>query len=139
MEKRKKIGVVVRDMQIEVFSTKNKPPVNSPLKDYCVEVGDTIDFLFSATDPNNDYISLKATSGVFTNISCPATFTKIDSVTGYASARFRWIPCHEAVRNQPYNVIFKSDDYNSDVKLSDIDNMNIKVLGSFSINNQCSS
>jgi gliding motility-associated-like protein len=126
---RKKIGVVVRDMQIEVFSTKNKPPVNSPLRDYCAEVGDTIDFLFSATDPNNDYISLKATSGIFTNISCPATFTKVDSVKGYASARFRWVPCHETVRNQPYNVIFKSDDYNSDVKLSDIDNMKIKVLG----------
>ena len=61
--------------------------------------------------------------------SCPATFTKVDSIAGFASARFRWIPCHEAVRNQPYNVIFKSDDYNSDVKLSDIDNMNIKVLG----------
>ncbi|MCJ7819857.1 MAG: hypothetical protein MUP53_01540, partial [Bacteroidales bacterium] len=35
----KKIGVVVRDMQIEVFSTDNKPPENSALKDYCVEAG----------------------------------------------------------------------------------------------------
>jgi gliding motility-associated-like protein len=125
----KKIGIVVRDMQIEVYSTNNKPPVNSPLRDYCVEVGDTIDFLFSATDANNDYLSLKSTSGIFTLKSCPATFTKVDSVAGYASSRFRWIPCHQAVRNQPYNVIFKSDDHNSDVKLSDIDNMKIKVLG----------
>ncbi len=125
----KKIGVVVRDMQIEVFSTKNKPPVNSPLSDYCVEVGDTIDFLFSATDQNKDNLTLKATSGIFTLNSCPAKFIKVDSVPGYASSRFTWIPCHEAVRNQPYNVIFKSDDDNGDVKLSDIDNMNIKVLG----------
>jgi gliding motility-associated-like protein len=125
----KKIGIVVRDMQIEVYKTNNKPPVNSQLRNYCVEVGDTIDFIFSATDPNNDYLTLKATSGVFTIKSCPATFTKVDSVKGYASSRFRWIPCHEAVRNQPYNVIFKSDDSNSDVKLSDIDNMMIKVLG----------
>jgi gliding motility-associated-like protein len=125
----KKIGVVVRDMQIEVYNTTNKPPVNSPLRDYCVGVGDTIDFIFSATDVNKDNLSLKATSGVFHIASCPATFTKIDSVPGYASARFRWVPCHEAVRNQPYNVIFKSDDYNADLKLSDIDNMNIKVLG----------
>ena len=43
---RKKIGIVVRDMQIEVFNTKNKPPVNSPLTNYCVEVGDTVDFMF---------------------------------------------------------------------------------------------
>ena len=40
----KKIGVVVRDMQIEVFNTNNKPPVNGPLKDYCAEVGDTSGF-----------------------------------------------------------------------------------------------
>lgn len=125
----KKIGVVVRDMQIEVFSTNNKPPVNSPLSDYCVEVGDTVDFIFSSTDPNGDMLSLKATSGVFYLPDCPATFTKIDSIAGYASAEFSWIPCHQAVRNQSYNVIFKSDDYNSDIKLSDIDNMKIKVLG----------
>ena len=124
----KKIGVVVRDMQIEVFSTKNKPPVNSPLSDYCVEVGDTIDFLFFATDENKDSLTLKATSGVF-KLTCPAQFIGVDSVSGYASSRFRWIPCYDAVRNQPYNVIFKSDDYNPDVKLSDIDNMKIKVLG----------
>jgi gliding motility-associated-like protein len=125
----KKIGVVVRDMQIEVYNTNNKPPVNSPLKDYCVEVGQPVDFIFYATDANKDNLSLKATSGVFNITACKATFTKIDSVPGYASARFYWNPCHEAVRNQPYNVIFKSDDYNSEIKLSDIDNMNIRVLG----------
>ena len=53
----------------------------------------------------------------------------MDSVAGYASSRFRWIPCHEAVRKQPYNVVFKSDDSNPDVRLSDIDNINIRVLG----------
>jgi gliding motility-associated-like protein len=125
----RKIGVVERDMQIEVYNTKNKPPVNGPLSNYCVQAGDTVDFIFSATDENNDSISLKATSGVFTLSSCPATFTPVDSGPGYASSRFRWIPCHETVRSQPYNVVFKSDDNNSDVRLSDIDNMNIKVLG----------
>ncbi|HUX97232.1 MAG TPA: gliding motility-associated C-terminal domain-containing protein [Bacteroidales bacterium] len=125
----KKIGLVVRDMQIEVYSTKNKPPVNGPLRDYCAEVGDTIDFLFSATDEDNDFLSLKSTSGVYTLKDCPASFTKVDSVTGFASSIFRWIPCHKAVRNQPYDVIFKSEDYNSDVRLADIDNIKIKVLG----------
>jgi gliding motility-associated-like protein len=125
----KKIGIVVRDMQIEVYNTKNKPPVNGPLRDYCVEAGDTIDFIFTATDENNDFLTLKSTSGIFTFKKCSATFTKIDSVAGYASSRFRWIPCYDAVRNQPYDVIFKSDDSNSDVKLADIDNMKIKVLG----------
>src|SRR4030042_4304984 len=70
----RKIGVVVRDLQIEVFTTRNKPPVNSPLKDICVEVGETVDFIVSATDPNNDFISQKATSGIFTLTTCPAQF-----------------------------------------------------------------
>jgi len=125
----KKIGSVERDMQIEVFNTNNKPPVNGPLRDYCVEAGEPIDFLFTATDPNNDYLTLHSTSGVFTINPCKAQFIKVDSVAGFASSRFRWVPCHEAVRKQPYNVIFKSDDSNADVKLSAISNINIRVLG----------
>lgn len=125
----KKIGSVVRDMQIEVYVTNNKPPVNSALKDRCVEVGQPVDFIFSATDANNDNISLRAQSGVFGIAGCPAKFTGIDSVKGRSSSRFTWVPCHQAVRNQPYNIIFKSDDHNTELRLSDIDIMNIKVLG----------
>ena len=54
----KKIGVIERDMQIEVYNTNNKPPVNGPLKDYCVQAGDTIDFLFTATDPDKHLLTL---------------------------------------------------------------------------------
>lgn len=125
----KKIGIVVRDMQIEVYETNNKPPVNSPLKDMCVEVGDPIDILVSATDPNNDKVLLKATSGIFSLDSCKAHFTGIDTTPGFSSARLTWTPCFEAVRNQPYDIIIKADDNNSDLSLTDIDNMSIKVLG----------
>jgi gliding motility-associated-like protein len=125
----KKIGVVERDMQIEVYNTTNKPPVNGPLRDYCVEAGDSINFLFTASDPDNDFISLTATSGVFSIDSCNATFIKIDSIPGFASARFRWKPCFQTVRKQPYNVVLKSDDSDPTVRLSDIDNMKITVVG----------
>ena len=125
----KKIGVVNRDMQIEVYRTNNNPPVNGPLKDICVEAGETVDFIVSSTDENNDLISLYARSGIFSLESCPATFTGIDSGPGYSSARFLWTTCHEVVRNQPYSIIVKSDDNNEDIILSDIDNMTIKVLG----------
>ena len=124
----KKIGTVVRDMQIEVFRTNNKPPVNLVPKDTCIVVGDSINFEVSATDANNDRISLKATSGVF-SLSCPAKFSGIDSLPGISHSKFSWKPCYEVVRNQPYNIVFKSDDDNEDIKLSDIDNMSIKVLG----------
>lgn len=126
---RKKIGSILRDMQIEVYRTNNKPPVNGPLKDICLEVGQTADFIVSATDANNDSISLYAKSGIFSLTSCPASFTGIDSGPGFNSARLRWIPCHEAVRNQPYSILIKSDDNNEELKLSDLDNFTIKVLG----------
>jgi len=100
-------------MQIELQYQKTNPLFNGPLKDYCVQAGDTIDFLFTATDPDKDLLTLNASSGVFGLASCKATFTKVDSVAGFASSRFRWITCHEAVRKQPYNVIFKSDDSKS--------------------------
>lgn len=125
----KKIGIVVRDMQIEVYNTNNKPPVISPLRNYCVEAGQPINFIFSASDVNKDGLSLQATSGVFNIPECRATFTRLDSIAGFASARFQWVPCHQSVRHQPYNVIFKADDHNTDVPLSDIDNINITVIG----------
>jgi gliding motility-associated-like protein len=126
---KKKIGSVERDMQIEVFNTKNKPPVNGPLNNLCVEAGLPVSFVVTATDPNNDSLSLRARSGVFSLPACPAKFSGIDSAKGHASSRFTWTPCFSAVRNQPYNIIIKSDDNNSEIKLSDIDNMTIKVLG----------
>jgi gliding motility-associated-like protein len=125
----KKIGVVERDMQIEVFSTKNKPPVNGPLKNICVEAGKPVSFIVTSTDANNDSIKLRARSGIFSLKSCPALFTGIDSANGSSSSRLTWTPCFSAVRSQPYTIIIKSDDNNSDIKLSDIDNMTIKVMG----------
>lgn len=125
----KKIGVVVRDIQINVYDTDNKPPEIGPLSGRCVEAGTLIDFLVSASDPDNHFIQLFSTSGIYDLNSCPATFTKVDSVAGFSSSRFRWATCMEAVRNQPYDIIVKADDFSEDQNLSDIDNFQIKVLG----------
>ncbi|MGA1978189.1 MAG: gliding motility-associated C-terminal domain-containing protein [Bacteroidales bacterium] len=125
----KKIGIVERDMQIEVFKTKNHPPVNSPLKNLCVEAGKNVSFTVSATDPDNDSIAIRAKSGVFSLGSCNATFTGIDSALGHSSSVFSWTPCYEDVRNQPYSIVIKSEDNNPDIKLSAFSNMTIKVLG----------
>lgn len=124
----RKIGIVERDMQIEVFNTNNSPPVNSPLRDLCVEAGDTVDFLVSSTD-SHDNIVLKATSGIFSFPVCSAQFINISSVRGSAVSRFRWITCHKNVRGQPYDVIIKSEDDNAELRLFDLDNFKIKVLG----------
>jgi len=125
----RKIGIVERDMQIEVFNTNNNSPVNGPLKDLCVEAGKTVDFLVTSTDKDKDNITLKATSGIFSLTVCNATFAKVNAVPGSATSRFRWTPCHKSVRNQPYDIIIKSEDDNANLKLFDIDNFRIKVLG----------
>jgi len=124
-----KIGVVVRDMQIEVYETDNHPPVTSPLTDLCVEVGETVSFDITATDIDGDSVSLIATSGIFTSSTCPATFATISSIPGLTTARLTWVPCHGSVRHQPYDIIIKAEDSNDELQLVDIDNMSIKVLG----------
>ncbi len=124
-----KIGVVVRDMQIEVFETDNHPPVTSPLPDLCVEVGETVSLDITATDVDGDSIDLFATSGIFAFTECPATFTVLSSGPGLTTGRLQWVPCHTTVRHQPYNIIIKAEDNNDDLQLVDIDNMSIKVLG----------
>ncbi|MCU0377043.1 MAG: gliding motility-associated C-terminal domain-containing protein [Bacteroidales bacterium] len=124
-----KIGIVVRDMQIEVYDTDNNPPVTSPLPDLCVEVGETVSIDISATDVDEDSIKLFATSGIFTSEECPATFTTLSSVPGLTTGRLQWVPCHNSVRHQPYDIIIKAEDDNDELQLVDIDNMSIKVLG----------
>ncbi len=124
-----KIGIVVRDMQIEVYETDNKPPVTSPLPDLCVEAGETVTVDISATDSDLDSITLIGTSGIFSETDCPATFTTISSVAGLTRARLTWVPCHGAVRHQPYDIVIKAEDSNRELQLVDIDNMSIKVLG----------
>jgi gliding motility-associated-like protein len=125
----KKIGVVERDMQIEVYNTKNNPPEIGLLKNLCIEAGDTVDFLINSTDKDNDNITLKATSGIFSLPGCSAQFLNVTSIPGSTTSRFRWIACHNAVRSQPYDVIIKAEDDNADLRLFDIKHFKIKVLG----------
>ena len=124
-----KIGVVVRDMQIEVYETDNNPPVTSPLKDICIEAGQTVTFNVSASDVDGDSVALKATSGIFTSGTCPATFTTTGNSPGLTTARLVWNTCYSSVRHQPYDIVIKAEDYDEDLQLVDIDNMKIKVLG----------
>jgi len=124
-----KIGTVVRDMQIEVYETDNNPPENSPLSDFCMEAGDTLELEVNASDVDNDLITLFSTSGIYTLNECPARFDSISSQPGLSIALLSWVPCHESVRDQPYDILIKSEDNNEDLELFDLDNFRIKVLG----------
>ncbi|MDT8400419.1 MAG: gliding motility-associated C-terminal domain-containing protein [Bacteroidales bacterium] len=124
-----KIGIVVRDMQIEVYETDNNPPENGPVSDLCIEAGDTLEVEVTASDPDNDIITMLSTSGIYTLPECSASFDSISSQPGSAAWLLTWIPCHESVRDQPYDVLVKSEDNNEELELFDLDNFRIKVLG----------
>ncbi len=124
-----KIGIVVRDMQIEVYDTDNTPPEIDSLNNICVEPLDTIDFDVTARDNDGDLVSMLSTSGVFLFDNCPAEFDSISSAPGYSLYHFRWVPGYETVRDQPYDVLFKAEDNNEEIELVDINMVRINVTG----------
>jgi gliding motility-associated-like protein len=123
-----KIGNVVRDLQIDVHETDNNPPVTEPLRDFCVVAGDTVVYTITSTDEDNDSIRHLVTGGVFYQDHSPAEFKTIFSELGKVTSVFRWKTVCTHARKQPYTVIIKAEDDNSDLSLVDISNFNIRVL-----------
>ncbi len=122
------IGSIVRDMQIEVYETKNNPPEIRDIKEICVKAGDLIKFEVFAKDIDNQSITLSATGGVFQlNDGSVEYFEEIQGITE-VSDTFRWFTNCEHVRSNFYQVTFKATDNDPGIKLSDIENVMIKVI-----------
>lgn len=121
-----KIGEIERDMQIEVQETDNHPPVISNLPDYCITAGDTLDFNVTATDPDDDDITLSASGGIFNFTNSPASFSE---TTGSSplTVPFHWETVCDHIRKQPYNVLFRAKDINPEVGLTAYKNVMIEV------------
>ncbi len=111
-----KISEILRDIQIEVIRSDNREPVISPLNDLCVEAGDTIDFPVTATDPDNNKITLNAYGGPFQVASSPAVF---DTIIGYGplSQHFLWYTNCTHVKKFPYLIVFRAKDNNPEINL----------------------
>jgi len=124
-----KIGSIARDMQIDVYSTDNRPPVNMPLRDFCVQAGDVIRYDIISTDPDSDMITQFATGGPLYFEDSPATFDTLFTGPGYSVSRFTWNTSCAHIRHQPYNIIIKAEDNDPGLKLVDISNFSIKVIG----------
>ncbi|MFO7721751.1 MAG: gliding motility-associated C-terminal domain-containing protein [Bacteroidales bacterium] len=122
-----RVGYVIRDMQIFVASCNNQPPVIAEVNDTCVVVGDTLLLTITATDPNNDQVTLSATGGPLVINPSPATFPDV-TAPGTATGIFRWIPGCNAVRKQPHLVSFKAADNGTPVNLFDLESVFITVI-----------
>jgi gliding motility-associated-like protein len=122
-----KIGEILRDIQIEVVQSYNIPPLLSPLKDLCVEANTLINFPVSATDINNDRITLNAYGGPFQVSNSPANF---DTVYGYGSVtnNFIWQTNCTHVKKFPYLVVFRAKDNYSDLNLVGQQKVYIRII-----------
>jgi len=133
-----KIGYVIRDMQIWVQNGNNHPPVIAPLKDTCVEAGKSATFWFRVKAKDIDTqqtITLTATGGPFLQKIFPATYNPGPAIgKDSVKTNVQWqIPC-DAIRKQPYKIVFRAVDNDPDLPLSDIKQMNIRVVGPAPIN-----
>lgn len=124
-----KIGSIIRDMQIEVFQTNNKPPVISADLDVCIEADSLFKFTVTATDLNNDSITFTATGAPFVMGDTSVVFRQTVSEPGYAEAEFSWRSTCANIRKQPYPMNIKAEDDNSPVSLVDIANISIFIVG----------
>jgi gliding motility-associated-like protein len=122
-----RIGYVTRDMQIAITACSNQPPIISPLQDDCVVVGETLSFTVSATDPDNDWLSLHALGGPLILPENPASFPSA-SGKGSVQSTFTWTPACSHVQLQPYQIVFTAKDSLNFPQLVDIKTVNIEVI-----------
>ncbi len=122
-----KIGQITRDMQIEVYDTKNTPPVFDTVPPVCTVAGELLQFNVTARDSADETITLTATGGAF-QVDTPAVFISTPSL-GVVTGTFKWQTECFHVRKQPYQVVFKATDNNAEVNLVDQINVDVTVVG----------
>ncbi len=108
------LGFVVRDMQIIVGNFANRRPRLTIPNRICVEVGQPINAIITASDPDNHQIRLEAISQLFDDTFPNPKATVSPDGTNFqpspAAVNFQWTPSCEHIRERPYQVIFKATD-----------------------------
>jgi gliding motility-associated-like protein len=120
------VGSILRDMQIDVASCLNTPPVISSLPDTCIVAGSNLTFNVTASDPEPNVVTLSATGGPFL-LSPAATFPTVSAVST-VTGTFSWTPGCSAVKLLPYLITFKSEDSNPTVPLVNFESMFVTVV-----------
>ncbi|WP_066833491.1 gliding motility-associated C-terminal domain-containing protein [Rufibacter ruber] len=97
------IGTVVRDMQIQVLESKNRPPRLIIPRDTCVVAGTLLRDTIRVTDPDRNPVVVTAISRILP----PATFRKVLNDTTFV---FEWNTTCQNVQSSPYSVLFRAED-----------------------------
>lgn len=121
------IGYVTRDMQITIYPPVNDPPIIASIKDTCILAGSTLAFTVNATEPNGEQVTLSASGGPFVTPISPSTFTSAPGI-GSTTGDFNWVTDCSHVRKNPFTVVFKAVDNNTQVQLVDLEQLFITVV-----------
>ena len=124
-----KIGVVLRDMQINVIACAgNDPPVIAFIQDTCVLAGTTLNINVTATDPNLNNMELTSVGEPYL-LDNPASFDQTIS-TNPAAGNFQWQTNCSHVRQNNYQVSFKAIDFptGGDIPLVDFKSFFITIV-----------
>ena len=106
----RKIGIVIRDMQIIVSATSNLRPILNIPTDICVVAGQSVSGTVTAIDGGTGTVQTPIVLSAYSGILPPATF--VQSQTGPPQARgtFNWQTQCNNVARLPYLVVFKAQD-----------------------------
>lgn len=124
-----KIGIINRDMQIEVYETDNQAPQLDSIPPFCVLAGDRIELDIVASDAENDNIELTAQGGPIYLDEYPGQFHVTNNIPGKSEAVFIWNTKCIHIRKRPYQVLFKAEDDNPDLNLVDYLSVDLTVNG----------
>ncbi len=106
----RRIGVVIRDMQIIINQTQNLPPTLTVDPDLCVIAGEQVTLNATATDGSGtNSPATNVTLTAFSGILPPATFRQTTTGTT-ARGVFTWNTDCSNVSDQPYVVVFRAQD-----------------------------
>lgn len=120
------VGSILRDMQIDVASCSNNAPQINNINDTCVVAGTNITFGVTATDPQNNVITLSATGGPFQSTPS-ASFPTVSGLSPLTGT-FSWTPSCTQVQLMPHLVTFKADDNHPSTPLVNFESVFIRVI-----------
>jgi gliding motility-associated-like protein len=125
-----RIGMVTRDMQINVVPCNNQPPVITALQNICIDAGTILSFPVTANDqtgPASQQVTLSASGGPF--LIAPPHNAEFGATTGLSTVtqQFFWNTSCAQVRQQPYLITFKASD-NGNPPLSTFETFQVRIV-----------
>jgi hypothetical protein len=115
-----RISFITRDMQVVVEDANNAPPQLRLPEDTCVVAGSTLNKIITATDPDNNSISMRAWPDDY--------FTVVNPQASPASGLFSWSTTCNDARQQPHSFVFRAEDNHPSNPYTDIRTWLVTVI-----------